>query len=293
MAHHRDALCLYVPLPSSPSHPLFLVLTHPLALLTFYVQTWDEYHTKTLTLGIVNGPVEGVLILVLVHALTGYFGGASFWSQPMLPTIGVPASIPIPELLRSLSFTEWYMVQGGIVLVFNTLESARNVVRARRARGEKARPALLGLVPFFAIWTLVVAYLYLQPTILTSHIVPFALFAGIVNAYSVGQMITAHLTHLPFPYFNVLSLPLLFGVVDSLGPHLLAHTGFGWPSVLGSGVYQVAFLFCMLGLAAGVYGSFVVDVIVSICDYLDIWCLTLKHPYVAPLESAPGGKKIM
>lgn len=211
----------------------------------------------------------------------------------MLPTLGLPASTPFPDLLRNLSFTEWYMVQGGFVLVFNTLESARNVVRARRARGERARPALAGLAPFFAVWALVVAYLYLQPGILTSHVVPFALFAGIVNAYSVGQMITAHLTHLPFPYFNVLSLPLLFGVVDSLGPHLLAQTGFGWPSVLGSGVHQVAFLFSMLGLAAGVYGSFVVDVIVSICDYLDIWCLTIKHPYVAPLESAPGGKKIM
>lgn len=22
-----------------------------------------------------------------------------------------------------------------------------------------------------------------------------------------------------------------------------------------------------------------VDVIVTICDYLDIWCLTIKHPY--------------
>jgi len=29
-----------------------------------------------------------------------------------------------------------------------------------------------------------------------------------------------------------------------------------------------------------VYGSFVVDVIVTICDYLDIWCLTIKHPWV-------------
>lgn len=237
--------------------------------------------------------MEGVLILVAVYALTGFLGGASFWAQPMLPTLGLPASVPIPELLRGLSFTEWYMVQGGVVLVFNTFESIRNVVRARRARGEKARPAIAGLAPFFAVWALVVAYLYLQPAILAAHVVPFALFAGITNAYSVGQIITAHLTLLPFPYFNVLALPLLAGVVDSLGPHLLSHTGFGWPSVLGSGVHQVAFLFSMLGLAAGVYGSFVVDVIVSICDYLDIWCLTIKHPYVAPLESAPGGKKIM
>jgi len=44
-------------------------------------------------------------------------------------------------------------------------------------------------------------------------------------------------------------------------------------------VYQVAYMFACLGMAIGVYGSFVIDVIVSICDYLDIWCLTIKHPY--------------
>lgn len=43
-------------------------------------------------------------------------------------------------------------------------------------------------------------------------------------------------------------------------------------------MYQVAFVFLCVGAAFGVYGSFVVDVIRMICDYLDIWCLTIKHP---------------
>jgi ethanolaminephosphotransferase len=75
----------------------------------------------------------------------------------------------------------------------------------------------------------------------------------------------------------VLVLPLVYGVLDSLGPVLSAKFGFGWPSALGDGVYQVAFLFTCLGFAVGVYASFVVDVIVNICDYLDIWCLTIKY----------------
>ncbi|KAL2269443.1 hypothetical protein VTJ83DRAFT_1627 [Remersonia thermophila] len=258
------------------------------SLLTFYVQTWDEYHTKTLTLGIINGPVEGVLAVVGVFTLTGLLGGASFWTRPMLATLGVPqalagGALTLPDWLYRFSFTDWYMVQGAIVLVYNTVESARNVIRARRARGDRSRHALVGLLPFFATWGLIVAYLSLQPTILHAHLVPFAVFAGIVNAYSVGQMITAHLVRLPFPYWNVLVVPLALGVLDSLGPVLLRHSpipGVGWPSALGDGVYQVAFMFCMLGMAIGVYGSFVVDVIVTICDYLDIWCLTIKHPWV-------------
>jgi ethanolaminephosphotransferase len=258
------------------------------SLLTFYVQTWDEYHTKTLTLGIINGPVEGILTVVGVYALTGYVGGASFWSQSMLATVGIPQALPggavsIPSSIYNMAFTDWYMVQGTVMVVYNTVESARNVIRARRARGDRSRYALFGLAPFFAAWAFIVAYLYLQPTILHNHLVPFAVFAGLVNAYSVGQMITAHLVRLPFPYWNVMVIPLSCGVIDSLGPVLLQHSPvpwLGWPSALGDGVYQVAFMFCILGMAVGVYGSFVVDVIVTICDYLDIWCLTIKHPWV-------------
>lgn len=133
-----------------------------------------------------------------------------------------------------------------------------NVVKIRHERGDKSRVALLGLLPFFATWTLIPAYLLLQPNILHNHLVPFVFFAGLVNAYSVGQMITAHLAKLDFPYYNVLVLPLAFGVLDSLGPRLQEWIGIGWPSALGDDVYQVAYVFSMLGMAIGVYGSFVV-----------------------------------
>jgi ethanolaminephosphotransferase len=160
------------------------------------------------------------------------------------------------------------------------LPSAQNVQKARRERGQRARKALLGLLSFFAVWILVPIYLALNPLILSQHLIPFVFFVGIINAYSVGQIIVAHLTKSRFPYYNVLILPLLFGVLDSIGPVLQRRVGFGWPSALGHDVYQVSYMFLCLGLAIGVYGSFVVDVIYTICDYLDIWCLTIKHPYV-------------
>lgn len=134
-----------------------------------------------------------------------------------------------------------------------------NVIQVRHDRGDKSRGALLGLVPFFVTWTLIPLYLLLNPEILYNHLVPFVFFAGLVNAYSVGQMITAHLVILDFPYFNVLVLPIAYGVVDSAGPWLQRHVGIGWPSALGDGTYQVAYVFLMLGAAIGVYGSFVVS----------------------------------
>ena len=98
-----------------------------LALLTFYVQTWDEYHTHQLTLGLISGPVEGILTLCIVYAITGYKGGASFWQQSMLSTIGVPKFGFIPDSIYELDWTVWYMAYGGLVLVFNTVQSYVNV----------------------------------------------------------------------------------------------------------------------------------------------------------------------
>ena len=251
------------------------VLTLFGALFTFYIQTWDEYHTHTLTLGVVSGPVEGVLTLCIVFFITYLKGGASFWQQSMMRALGLEKNALIPDFLYEKAWNEWFMVYGGMVLVFNTAQSAINVMNVRKERGQDPARALLGLIPIGVTWVLVTAYLALQPTILHQHLVPFIFFIGLINAYSVGQMIVAHLVKARYPYKNILILPLALGVIDSMGPRLGL-----WPSALGDGVYQVAFVFLCLGLGLGLYGSFIYDVITTICDYLDIWCLTIKHPYV-------------
>lgn len=92
------------------------------ATLTFYIQTWDEYYTQTLILGIVSGPVEGILTLCVVYAVTAVKGGGSFWQQSMLQTIGLSKHSAMPELIYDMPWSEWYMVYGGIVLVFNTVQ---------------------------------------------------------------------------------------------------------------------------------------------------------------------------
>lgn len=163
-------------------------------------------------------------------------------------------------------------------------------MEARRARGQRSRNALYGLLTFFAPWALIPVYLFLQPVILRQHLVPFIFYAGLINAYSVGRMIVSHLTKSRFPRGNVLIYPLIYGVADSLGPFLQRNVGFGWPSALGNDIYQVAFVFMCLGLAIGVHGSFIIDVIWTICDYLDIWCLTIKHPNPEVKEDAKKGQ---
>ena len=92
------------------------------AAFTFYVQTWDEYYTQTLTLGLISGPVEGILTLCIVYAFTAIKGGGSFWQQSLFETVGIPQYDFIPDYVYELPFNQWYMVYGGVVLIFNTVQ---------------------------------------------------------------------------------------------------------------------------------------------------------------------------
>ncbi|OKO97397.1 hypothetical protein PENSUB_10191 [Penicillium subrubescens] len=252
--------------------------------MTFYVQTWDEFYTQVLTLGVISGPVEGVLTLCLVYAITAYQGGGSFWHQPMLETFGVAKPSFLSDRVYEMPFTQWYLVYGAFVLFFATGSSIWHVMQVRRERGLNPITPLYGLLPMVAIWTLVPAYLYLQPTILENYTIPFGLYVGLVNAYAVGRMIVGHLVQSGFPYHNILLYPLGLGVLDSAG----AAVGLWANPVLGHGSNQIMFVFGCLGLAIGIYSSFVFDVITTICDHIDIWCLTIKHPYVEETERKDG-----
>ena len=106
---------------TSSSATLASGLLNHIATFTFYIQTWDEYYTQTLILGVVSGPVEGILTLCIVYAVTAVKGGGSYWQQSMFETIGVAKHSAIPDLIYNLSWTEWWIFYGGLVLVFNTL----------------------------------------------------------------------------------------------------------------------------------------------------------------------------
>ena len=136
-----------------------------------------------------------------------------------------------------------------------TLDSILHVMEVQRERKQSPTKPLYGLAPYFIASAYVAAYLYLQPVILNHHLIPFVFYAGMLNAYSVGRIIVAHLTKDPeFPMHNVLTLPLGLAVADSLAPTLGL-----WPSALGFDTYQIAFVFMLMGLSFGVYGSFVVS----------------------------------
>ncbi|KFY71279.1 hypothetical protein V499_08519 [Pseudogymnoascus sp. VKM F-103] len=204
------------------------------SLLTFYVQTWDEYHTKTLTLGLVSGPVEGLVMLCLVYAFTGYVGGGSFWQQSTFAALHVPKYAFIPDIIYNMHWDECRPERRPY--------SSR--ARTAIARGTAGTDPLLRDVDAYPD-------------------VPVSAAGDLERASRAVRL-------LRWAGECVLRWADDHGAPGAVGLPVLQCTD---PAA------GVAYLFCMLGCAIGVYGSFVVDVIVTICDYLDIWCLTIKHPY--------------
>ena len=75
-----------------------------------------------MTLGFISGPVEGILTLCVVYAVTAIKGGGWYWQQPMLETLGLPTPAWLPEAALKADFADFYIFYGGVVLVYNTFE---------------------------------------------------------------------------------------------------------------------------------------------------------------------------
>lgn len=206
-------------------------------------------------------------MVVGLHILTGLYG-PEFWDKSVFSAVGLSErSYLLPGVLhiKVLQLKHLFLLTGILGLGFNIIGASLNVIAARRRKNEPLAPALAGLVPFFISSAITTTFAYLNPSIVNQACIPFMLFIGTLLAYSVGLMITAHVTHAEFPYFTpyFLLIPTIVAIIcdNRIGPREAEIV-----------------VWLSLGISVGVYGSFVVDVIADITSHLDIWCLTIKHP---------------
>lgn len=212
-------------------------------------------------------------MVVCLHIVSGYYG-PQVWDTAVFGALGMTDYshlLPAWLHIKVLEMKHLFLFTGVLGLGFNIMSASMNVIAARRKRGEPLAPALAGLLPFFLSSSITFTFAYLNPTIVTEFCVPFMFFVGTCLAYSVGLIITAHVTHADFPYFTpyFLLLPMLTAILfnSKVGP-----------------TEAVSVVWMSLGLAIGIYGSFIVDVIGDITSHLDIYCLTIKHPKIMKKE---------
>ncbi|KAJ4000283.1 choline ethanolaminephosphotransferase [Lentinula boryana] len=117
------------------------------ALGNFYITTWEEYHTGFLFLGVCSGPVEGILMLVVVYLITGIYG-PSFWDTGILDFLHLSNISLIANTIPNIGLNVAFMVFGAFGLAFNIIASYSNVRTAMRKSGKSTTKPLLLLLPF-------------------------------------------------------------------------------------------------------------------------------------------------
>ncbi|KAI7863997.1 CDP-alcohol phosphatidyltransferase-domain-containing protein [Spinellus fusiger] len=178
------------------------------SLCNFYLSTWEEYHTGILYLGYFSGPVEGVLMLVGVHLLTGVVG-PSFWTTRLNVLLDINwLHNPYVFAMGKLQLNHLLILVGGVVVLLNIILAISNVIKVKRLPTEFSHPnrsisqALMGLAPFALMTALSLAWMAMWPTLVHSELAYFMLFLGLLFGHQVGTMITAHVAKLDFPLWN-------------------------------------------------------------------------------------------
>ncbi|KAJ8295963.1 putative CDP-alcohol phosphatidyltransferase class-I family protein C22A12.10 [Rhodotorula toruloides] len=258
-----------------------LIATH----CNFMLTTWEEFHTGTLFLSAFSGPVEGILLIVAIFAVTG-FKGPQFWDTGVLTALGLHPSTnsllaSLPFQVKDLPINDLFLCFSAIGLLFNIVAAIHNVYLSLPAESRNIlhlfRP-LTRLSPYIIHTAAMLSWLHSRERLLlrTTLFIPFALFWGISFAHHVQLLILAHLTKSPFPaaWKHPLLLLAVLAAVD-------AH--FGIVQTDKASVKHTV-LAC-LAIGTLVYAHFVWEVIGDICAFYDIGCLTIKRK---PAPGTPG-----
>jgi len=273
------------------------VVTVLAALSNFYVSSWETYHTHTLFLSYISGPVEGILSGCMLLIATG-FVGPKFWSNTINQVLGTSN--------QYLNFPFYQLVSALIVAValFNVICSAINVVNYTKDHKESLAKKSLGLVPHLFICGFVMLWAKSSSTLIAHNLLPFFLFVGFCFGHQVGLIILYHVSKKSFPYWNRMYNLLLgagltcmsvstdfVGLAEKYGITLFStlvkvqnYRDAIIDLLKGEGLNVIVFeryvMWGLFAVAFMMYMEFALYVINRLCGIFDINCLSIKHPKV-------------
>ncbi|KAF8586240.1 choline ethanolaminephosphotransferase [Ramaria rubella] len=242
-------------------------------LANFYLTTWEEYHTGQLFLGVFSGPVEGILMIIIIFLISGTYG-PTVWDTGILTFTRLDSVEWITENVPNVGLNEAFMIFGGFALAFNIITSYGNVYQSCRAAGKSVLRPLLFLLPFPTTVLLQVLWLLSpsSPIRNSSLFVPFLCAWGLQFAHQVGRMILAHVTGSCFPYWNWLWVWFAIGAVDANAPRIFGVE----PFFQGSFISTRLFVYLTLVITFFFYERFCTLVITEITNHLGIACFTVR-----------------
>ena len=233
--------------------PILSITFCAATLMAFYGTTWEEYHTGTLFLGYISGPVDGQIMSIFL-LLTGAVFGDGFWEMKIINFKNFDLSLNVAII-------------GFVILsaMLTVIASIRNVYMAKGVKPS------LQLVPFCLFLVSLGYEFYRRPA---GHAKIEALLylgaVGLAFTTSVLRILLAHLCRLDFPQWIHGSTPLVclilvrIAVIDLKLVESIPTDILGIPSLA----------ICLL-INLTIYSRLVYRTIRQFCKFLNISCFRL------------------
>jgi len=214
-----------------------------------------RYHTKILVLGYINGPEDGLFMLVVAYGCS-YFFGPSFWTMDLntvfhtdfLPDMAINQLVLISSFFPN--FITWIF---SFVSVF------------KKYNNRLPYEALQHLITLF-IFIACTFFRYVGDQFLWKQFFALHMLAiGLNFSEMTGLLIVSHLTSQKFP---LLSRPLWIHLGTTLISFIFGFFDFG---------IIVLILHCTLSVFS--YCSFVFNIIREMTTILNIKCFTISKKY--------------
>lgn len=195
--------------------------------------SWEEYHTGTLYLSAFSGPVEGIVMIIVIYIITAVHPlHQHFWQQPLVSLLpahigdkaaaAIDSALNLPEkyTLATLPINVAFMIFGAFGTGANMLNAYYNVIKARHKANKPIVSPLFGLLPFGAHTLILCAWLHAErfdgvSIVHDARLLPFLGYWGMAAAYQVSQLILAHVTKSPFPFWNGMMVYSLAAAIDA------------------------------------------------------------------------------
>ena len=199
----------------------------------FFVSTWEEFHTGSLVLPVVNGASEGLTLLSLLAAASAALGDA-WWEEEAALARRLGAALGPLAGARNNTCIIALLSSAGAVTVLGQL--ARVYRAAGRAAGARRARAFGDLLPFFATNAMVLAWCATSPArIMETHSTLIFLLCGCFHSRLTILLMVSHVCGVAYrPLTPTTALTLAgLGAVLLLGGRLAAHAAFE-PGVLAA-----------------------------------------------------------
>eukprot|EP00163_Fabomonas_tropica_P010676 TRINITY_DN208_c0_g1_i2.p1 TRINITY_DN208_c0_g1~~TRINITY_DN208_c0_g1_i2.p1 ORF type:complete len:318 (+),score=43.58 TRINITY_DN208_c0_g1_i2:551-1504(+) len=227
-----------------------------IVLCGFFAACWEQYHTHTLFLPIINGPVEGCLIMVAAHI-------ATYWLTPQWWLIENARLGGYTPRVALISFS----ILAGVITIMTSTYTVLSTVQAKQTKGEATlskTQSLLQVVPILICTALWLTWMYVSHNdLLTHHPHLVFLTMGIVFSHQMDRMVLCHLVRDDYVTPWWLYVPLVVGVGHSCAIHYFGITPY---------FHELVFLRAYFGLACATYFFMASSVVRQIVQYLGKPC---------------------